>query len=1185
MMLFYPSPNRARIALVFLVFALTSAFSQTDNCTGTLSSLSFGKGCTISSYTISEGFNNDGPALCTGTSYRDGWFRFTTDATTYNISIEGTSNRQMGLAIYTACGSAEVASIIPGTANATLRATVLPGTVYLLRIMRTNNAANDAMSGTVCVRKVVSVNNDNPNGATSLPVNLTCSPTSSTNLGATAGTGIPVPGCANYNNTNSNDVWFSFAVPAGGRFTVDTAAGSLTDAGMALYSGSCSNNLTLIECIDDDGFDLMPRITRIGHTPGSIIYVRVWSFTPGDTGTFTICVTTPCYPGSGTGTTSLECPNVVSGGLDLDGDDPAAVECFASGCVELEATYTDLHQTTSYMVSSIPYNPPYQFNCLANRVSIDNDDVWSPLVNLPFNFCFYGNTYSSCLIGSNGVLTFDLVNHAPGGYNDYILESNLPDPNLFMNTIFGVFHDIDPRYGGEVGWELVTLANGCRALVAAWSDIPMYSDVCHSILYTGMIVLHENSNIIEVYIKDKGVCSTFNDGNAVVGIQNGNGTQAVVAPNRNGLSPNWNVTNEAWRFTPSGASISSLVWFEGAGTSGPIVGTTSTINVCPATTTTYTARVTYSFCDGTTRTETDQTTVTVIPAKDWNGSTSSNWNTAANWTPAGVPTATNCVRVPSAPNNCVISGSGFNAQAYNVRVENDGTLNVQTTNFLTINAAIDIIAGGNFTMENSSSLLQTTNVANSGTANIRRISQPMYRYDYTYWNSPVTLASGFTLGNLSPQTLSDKYFSWQPFVGSGTGNWQMESSATVMDPRKGYIVRAPQTFSMNPATKLPYTATFTGTPNNGPVLAPISHGILASAITDDKWNLIGNPYPSGLSAASFLMHPDNIATVDGTIYLWTHNSPPSELFGDPFYGDFVYNYSDGDYASWNLLGGVGTVASSGGPQPNGIVASGQSFFIRSLVTGGTARFDNSMRVGAGNSQFFRMAASSAVAMPEKNRIWLNMTGNVVEFCQMMVGYTTMGTLGFDRAIDGRKNEGNGFSFYSHIPEEKLSIQDRPMPFETTDIVPLGYRALHPGEYHIGIDSFDDFFLDQNVYLEDFLLGTYHDLKTAPYVFYSDAGRFDGRFVLRYEIPSELAVSESEKNHVVSFISDDQLYLSSDRNVKKLALFDMTGKHLGDLRPSGTALSQIWNFPYAEGAYMARIEFLDGSVSGQKLLNH
>ena len=39
----------------------------------------------------------------------------------------------------------------------------------------------------------------------------------------------------------------------------------------------------------------------------------------------------------------------------------------------------------------------------------------------------------------------------------YSFSNNLPSTTgaLFANTIYGVYHDIDPSVGGEVGWELM----------------------------------------------------------------------------------------------------------------------------------------------------------------------------------------------------------------------------------------------------------------------------------------------------------------------------------------------------------------------------------------------------------------------------------------------------------------------------------------------------------------------------------------------------------------------------------------------------------------------------------------------------------------------------------------------------------------------------------------------------------
>ena len=43
----------------------------------------------------------------------------------------------------------------------------------------------------------------------------------------------------------------------------------------------------------------------------------------------------------------------------------------------------------------------------------------------------------------------------------------------------------------------------------------------------------------------------------------------------------------------------------------------------------------------------------------WTGSTSTDWNTASNWNPAQVPTASSDIVISSSPNNPVLSGAGF----------------------------------------------------------------------------------------------------------------------------------------------------------------------------------------------------------------------------------------------------------------------------------------------------------------------------------------------------------------------------------------------------------------------------------------------------------------------------------------------------------------------------------------------
>ena len=846
------------------------------------------------------------------------------------------------------------------------------------------------------------------------------------------------------------------------------------------------------------------------------------------------------------------CPNVVSGGLGLNGADPVTITCVsASSCVDLEATYLDLGDTTSYIVEPIAYNPPFAFSGLANPVSVNTDDVWSPIVPLPFDFCFYGNTYNQCVIGSNGILSFNTS--LAGNSSGYSFDSNIPisgDTVLRENSIFGVFHDINPGVGTlkEVGWELITLPTGCRALVASWSNVPMFDE--NAILYTGMMVLYENSNIIEVYIKEKNIdnfgAGTWNDGNAIVGIQNATGTLASVAPGRNGLDANWTATNEAWRFVPNGTSIASIKWHEGSGVTGPVVGTTDVISVCPTNTTIYTAEITYTLCDGRTIKELDETTVTVNKDKIWNGSVDTNWNTGNNWTPTGVPTAAQSVAIPNVTNDPII-GAGADALACSLSIENGGVLTINSGRNMVVTNAVTVAAGGTFNVRNSANLVQINNASiNSGNINMERVTNVRLQ-DYSYWSSPV---NSFPVTSISPLTPSGNIFKWGTTTANangGQGTWVNTTESMI--PTKGYIVRAPNGFT-NGSTS-PLTANFIGVPNNGIFSPTIFRGTdftgigtqgITRTITDDNWNLIGNPYPSALGVNQFLTFPAN-NTIVGGIRIWTHGQLPTNAV-DPFYQNYTTNYFPNDYITINLTG------ATSGPGDYKI-GSGQGFMVL-MNTGAagssTVTFNNAMRSASfANNQFYRSSsASNTTETVEQNRIWLDLVTPTGSVNRMLVGYVTNATQAEDFLYDSFTDYKPSQNFYSLIGNDPMAIQGRALPFDVNDRVNLGVTIPQNGTYTIAINALDGLFetTNQNIYIEDKVTNIIHDLRQNPYSFTADAGNYPTRFVLRYTNETlggdDLIADETN----LWVISSDELSVKSTKNeIESVRVFDVLGREL------------------------------------------
>jgi hypothetical protein len=584
-------------------------------------------------------------------------------------------------------------------------------------------------------------------------------------------------------------------------------------------------------------------------------------------------------------------------------------------------------------------------------------------------------------------------------------------------------------------------------------------------------------------------------------------------------------------------------------------------------------------------------------SKIWKGGTSSNWNSPNNWSPSGVPTLSNCVIVP---NTTIIPGSNYNAYAKNLTVKSTGNLELPSTSNLTVSDFVNVNTGGTFNIRDKASLIQTNNVANTGIVNIERVTQPISKLDYTYWSSPVTLASNFTLGSLSSG--SPLMFSWIPTIANGAGNWQNETTATIMDPRKGYIVRAPNTFSNS--NKTPYTAVFTGTPNNGDITAPIKKGTLIGTVDDDaendEWNLIGNPYPSALNAATFLNLPANVPVIQGTLYLWTHNSQPNAATIDPFYGDYALNYTDNDYAVFNTTGGTATAASStGGSTPTGYIASGQSFFVKasnSMTNGTTANvtFNNSMRVGTEgkNSDFFKLtknnkeeAIPKTVTDIERHRIWLNLTNNSGAFSQTLVGYVAGATQELDRSFDGESLGGNDVTFYSTIPEAQLTIQGRALPFDENDEVPLGYNSEISGELSIRIDHIDGLFATQNIYLEDKELGVIHNLKEKPYVFNTEKGDFNDRFTLRFTDKTlgtnTFSLSKSDEVNVI--VNQNVTVQSSNQLIKNITVYDLSGRKIDSYKKVNALKYTLSHLNKTTAGLIVKITLENDTVVSKKII--
>jgi len=150
--------------------------------------------------------------------------------------------------------------------------------------------------------------------------------------------------------------------------------------------------------------------------------------------------------------------------------------------------------------------------------SVPADDDWNDsLFYLADRFVFYGDTFDSLAICSNGWVSF-----TDSGNTDYHPDS-IPNPNNPSNLLAPLFWDLNPEYGGKILYYADT-AN--KRTIIEWYQIPYYSI---GVANTFEVILNSNSNTIIFQYNS----SAFWNDTAAVGIQNGDGTVGLSVPSTN----------------------------------------------------------------------------------------------------------------------------------------------------------------------------------------------------------------------------------------------------------------------------------------------------------------------------------------------------------------------------------------------------------------------------------------------------------------------------------------------------------------------------------------------------------------------------------------------------------------------------------------------------------------------------
>lgn len=545
-------------------------------------------------------------------------------------------------------------------------------------------------------------------------------------------------------------------------------------------------------------------------------------------------------------------------------------------------------------------------------------------------------------------------------------------------------------------------------------------------------------------------------------------------------------------------------------------------------------------------------------AKVWNGGTTGQetaWSTGANWCPASAPAAGEAIIIPSSLSYYPVlsgdislnslelqSGASLDLNGHQLTLTNGlnttGTIKGSTTSSLIINGTAAVALTMDQTTPGVSNALRNLTVNNSGGLSLNnalRVSGILTLTSGTLTSGGnLTLAAlnkyqygqvspsgaGTIAGNLSiEKVINDTTTGWRNFAlplngslsglsgiemlysnhataternifswdasentGGNANGWTSASASD--DENKAYLL-----FSERGAASIHHIDTlisFTGAYSHADFDADLYATVdpASSGASATGWNNIPNPWPSNIDideifASNFL---------NGITYKAIH-------VYDAVSNQYIAKCSSGvSLTNYNTAGG--TVSTS-------ILQPFQSFWVKSDLSGFSAHtktLPNSVRTTdtTGMGKFFKK---------NYDLLRLNVLDKDSAWDQTVVYFATGASANLDEAFDAYKL----ISYSTDVPSIYTVTADGKLAINALDeskinhSVALGFKTNKTGNVTFSVDL-SELNPNTHVYLEDKVMGGFHNIKEAPYTFAASTMESNDRFVLHF-MPYALSLDQ------------------------------------------------------------------------------
>lgn len=495
-------------------------------------------------------------------------------------------------------------------------------------------------------------------------------------------------------------------------------------------------------------------------------------------------------------------------------------------------------------------------------------------------------------------------------------------------------------------------------------------------------------------------------------------------------------------------------------------------------------------------------------------------------------------------------------------------------------------------------------------------------YLYDYWCSPVapTSNSNYTLpdimnnvgfltsgynGTASPVQIAD-YWIWKYAnrIGDSYPLWQHVRSTGSLSVCEGFTMKGPGTATPD------QNYVMLGQPNNGD---------FSLTIAQNNDYLVGNPYPSALDGNQFIL--DNISTLDGgnntdnvingALYFWDHFTINSHYLSD----------YEGGYAVYTLLGGtlaistdtrINATYASGTKLPERYIAVGQGFFVSAIddgalagltqpIVGGDILFKNSQRIfqkeivsgSNSGSVFFKNGkkSKSSVARNDvdtRQKIRLMFSSPDGYHRQLLTGVDENASNDFDLGYDAILIEDNKEDMYWNMDNTKLIIQ-AVNNFNLEQALPFSMKIAKEGLAVVRIDDLENIDLNQNIFVHDLELNTYHNLRDGEFSIVLSPGEYTNRFEITFSSNASLSIDEVNDSNLHVYFSNEKesiiIHNPNLKNIQTIQLYNILGQSVFEVtNTSNENYLEFKTSKISTGTYVIKLKTDDGTVSKKVLID-